>query len=89
MKRIEKILLSGKGSDGSQFLFLPDDMAGTATIYRGWNKKIEQVTIPQSLRDKETGKQYAVIAVGWNAIGTNYRVINDYNIELMTNLDLT
>lgn len=89
MKRIEKILLSGRGSDGSQFLWLPDDITDTAVIYRAWNNRIEQVTIPQYLRDDNTGKQYTVRAVGWNAIETKYKVINDYNVELMTNVELT
>lgn len=88
MKRIEKILLCDRSSDGSQFLWLPDDVTDTAVIYRAWNDKIEQVTIPQYLRD-HTGKQYTVRAVGWNAIPTHYRVINDYNVELMTNVELT
>lgn len=89
MKRIEKILLSGRGSDGSQFLWLPDDVTDTAVIYRAWNDKIEQITIPQYLHDKQTGKKYTVKAVGWNAIETKYRVINEYNVELMANVELT
>lgn len=86
MRRIRDVLLCTSHGDGSQFLFIAD-ADNNAYIYRAWNERKKQVTIPETIKYK--GVVYRVKAVAWNAISINYRVINNHKIELMENSELT